>query len=119
MTSAMPQLSIKVESWMRAPDMCIASRRISRKPMRMTAAFVLLPSPIPSINPAPTATTFLSAPQNSTPMTSLTQLTRKYGVLNRDRHTIASSGSEQPIVVSQYFSSAISLAMFAPLSEAT
>jgi hypothetical protein len=48
---------------------------------------VFPPSPSPSQKPAPSATTFLSAPQSSTPATSLIELTRKVSQSKSRRQT--------------------------------
>ena len=48
-----------------------ANLAVSLSPIRMIAAFVFPPYPSPSQKPAPSATTFFSAPQSSTPATSL------------------------------------------------
>src|SRR2546426_5202069 len=59
------------------------SRVISARPRVISAARVLKPSPSPSRIPAASAMTFFSAPPSSTPITSVCEYTRKYGVANR------------------------------------
>ena len=54
---------------------------------------VLEPYLSPSTNPAASATTFLSAPQISTPATSATAFTRNQGVSNSDWNSCALSKS--------------------------
>merc|ERR1711871_542908 len=76
--SARPHDSRNVSSWM-PPKNILANLMVSLRPMRMMAALVLPPMPRPSQKPAPSATTFLSAPHSSTPATSLIEPTRKVG----------------------------------------
>eukprot|EP01018_Ginkgo_biloba_P004503 Gb_40057 [translate_table: standard] len=56
----------------------VASHRISEQPCATRAAIQLLPRFIPSTIPAAMASTFLSAPAISTPVTSLEVLIRRY-----------------------------------------
>jgi hypothetical protein len=65
---------------------------------RRDFTLVLWPSPSPSQNPAPSATTFLTAPHSSTPMGSGATATRKHGAWNicdTRRHTEANLGGGQ------------------------
>ncbi len=59
-----------------------ASHRISLHPCATSAAMALLPSSSPSTMPAAMASTFLSAPAISTPMTSVLVLTRRLLLAN-------------------------------------
>merc|ERR1719199_486388 len=79
--SARPQLSMKVSSCTPVKNI-LANLAVSLRPIRMMAALVLPPSPRPSQNPAPSATTFLRAPHSSVPATSLMVPTRKVGQSN-------------------------------------
>mmetsp|Transcript_49125 Transcript_49125/g.122033 ORF Transcript_49125/g.122033 Transcript_49125/m.122033 type:complete len:231 (+) Transcript_49125:484-1176(+) len=116
--SARPQLSMKVSSLMPEKNI-LANLEVSFKPIRMMAAFVFPPSSSPSQKPAPKATTFLSAPQSSTPATSLMLPTRNVG-----QSSIAWNASPldlilYPTVDSQNSSRATSLATLAPISTET
>mmetsp|Transcript_35176 Transcript_35176/g.85137 ORF Transcript_35176/g.85137 Transcript_35176/m.85137 type:complete len:235 (-) Transcript_35176:552-1256(-) len=115
MRSAMPQLSVKVSSRTPSKNMW-QNLDISRKPTRINAALVLLPSPIPSMNPAPNAMTFLRAPQTSAPATSVMWWTRNRGE-SKSRRVISSAGGPKllPSVDSQNSPAATSLATFAPI----
>mmetsp|Transcript_20685 Transcript_20685/g.53450 ORF Transcript_20685/g.53450 Transcript_20685/m.53450 type:complete len:217 (+) Transcript_20685:753-1403(+) len=62
------------------------------------------------------ATTFLSAPQSSTPGTSLTTFTRNVSALKSFCHTAPDAMSLAPTVDSQNWSWATSLATLAPIS---
>mmetsp|Transcript_30526 Transcript_30526/g.75882 ORF Transcript_30526/g.75882 Transcript_30526/m.75882 type:complete len:232 (-) Transcript_30526:313-1008(-) len=70
-----------------------ASHRISAHPCATSAAMALLPRLRPSTMPAAMASTFLSAPDISTPTTSVEVLTRKQLDANRRCTRRASSGS--------------------------
>mmetsp|Transcript_60275 Transcript_60275/g.173945 ORF Transcript_60275/g.173945 Transcript_60275/m.173945 type:complete len:231 (+) Transcript_60275:511-1203(+) len=89
---------------------------ISRRPTLISAALVLLPSPTPSTNPAPSAMTFFKAPQTSAPATSLMCCTRKVGESNT-RRVISSAGGPklEARVDSHIWPSATSLATLAPI----
>mmetsp|Transcript_91901 Transcript_91901/g.256707 ORF Transcript_91901/g.256707 Transcript_91901/m.256707 type:complete len:224 (+) Transcript_91901:614-1285(+) len=119
MRSATPQLSRKVLSF--TPGWKWRMKAvISSSPIRMIAAFVLLPKPIPSQKPAPRATTFLRAPQSSTPAMSDTARTRKVGQSKSlTRSCWSFSDASVPKVASQNCSSATSLATLAPMSTET
>mmetsp|Transcript_25787 Transcript_25787/g.59365 ORF Transcript_25787/g.59365 Transcript_25787/m.59365 type:complete len:235 (+) Transcript_25787:676-1380(+) len=80
------------------------------------AALVFPPHPSPSTNPAPNATTFLSAPQASAPATSSTCRTPNVGVWKR-RRVRSSRGSpkREARVASHGSPSATSPAMLAPI----
>mmetsp|Transcript_4702 Transcript_4702/g.13828 ORF Transcript_4702/g.13828 Transcript_4702/m.13828 type:complete len:238 (-) Transcript_4702:10-723(-) len=83
------------------------------------AAFVFAPQPSPSQKPPPIATIGLSAAQSSTPVASITTLTRNHGRLNTRCHTGPSSAVRTPSVASQKLPAATSAAMFAPISTET
>mmetsp|Transcript_106195 Transcript_106195/g.288186 ORF Transcript_106195/g.288186 Transcript_106195/m.288186 type:complete len:239 (+) Transcript_106195:222-938(+) len=119
MRSATPQLSRKVLSFTDGWK-CRMKVVISSSPIRMMAALVLLPNCKPSQKPAPRATTFLRAPQSSTPAMSDTARTRKVGQSKSlTRSCWSFSDASVPKVASQNCSSATSLATFAPMSTET
>lgn len=91
---------------------------VSRQLERSRPTFALLPHWRPSMKPAATATTFLSAPPRLTPSTSLLTATLKNSVSNSFAHFFAASRSRHPIVVSLNLSLATSFAMLAPESAA-
>mmetsp|Transcript_1575 Transcript_1575/g.2304 ORF Transcript_1575/g.2304 Transcript_1575/m.2304 type:complete len:376 (-) Transcript_1575:224-1351(-) len=113
--SASPQLSMKVSSCTPLKK-SLANLAVSLRPMRMMAAFVLPPKPRPSQKPAPRATTFLRAPQSSTPATSLILPTRNVGQSKSFCQTMPASSLAKPTVDSQNWSAATSLATLAPMS---
>mmetsp|Transcript_28828 Transcript_28828/g.77585 ORF Transcript_28828/g.77585 Transcript_28828/m.77585 type:complete len:222 (+) Transcript_28828:540-1205(+) len=118
MRSATPQLSRKV--WSLMPEKNILQNwMVSARPMRMMAALVLPPRPSPSQKPAPRATTFLRAPQSSTPDTSWMEDTLKVGQSKSSCHTAPFAGVAKPTVDSQNSSRAASLATLAPMSTDT
>eukprot|EP00962_Isochrysis_galbana_P005331 scaffold1447_cov115-Isochrysis_galbana.AAC.10 len=65
------------------------------------AALVLAPKPTPSQKPAPSATTFFSAPHSSTPATSRTMDTLKDGRWKHSCQVWPVAASAQPMVASQ------------------
>mmetsp|Transcript_3990 Transcript_3990/g.10191 ORF Transcript_3990/g.10191 Transcript_3990/m.10191 type:complete len:223 (+) Transcript_3990:1121-1789(+) len=79
MMSPMPATLVMVDA--SAPKR-VASHLISAAPCATRAERALLPRPKPSTIPAAMATTFLSAPQISTPTTSLVVLTLRFGLAN-------------------------------------
>eukprot|EP00756_Hemistasia_phaeocysticola_P023115 Hpha_TRINITY_DN15871_c1_g3::TRINITY_DN15871_c1_g3_i1::g.187768::m.187768 len=119
MRSATPQLSNMV-SRSDVGKKCRTKRDISSSPVRITAAFALLPNISPSQNPAPRATTFFSPPQSSVPATSEITVTLKLGRWN----TLFSSFPYRSVsrtarVHSQKSPFATSFATLAPISTPT
>mmetsp|Transcript_60696 Transcript_60696/g.195563 ORF Transcript_60696/g.195563 Transcript_60696/m.195563 type:complete len:225 (-) Transcript_60696:1413-2087(-) len=115
--SAKPQLSCTV-SGLEEGKSSRTSASISRRPRRITAAFVFADKPKPSQKPAVKATTFLSPPKSSTPTTSGDVRTLNSGVLRRRESNRALSSSEQASVASAKCPRATSLATLAPPMKA-